>query len=1000
MATTNLPSIDYTARDFSTLKQSLLAHVQAFFPNDFQDFLESNLGVMILDVVAYVGDNLSFYLDHQANECFLVTAQERSNVVNLARQLGYTPRTASAASLNIRAQLPAQTAATIIPSFARLLDRDGTVFEFLEPVEIAAGRTDTYQQVVTLLSLSDVPELGDGVSTEYAFTAKNYPIVPGTLQVQYTIGGMVYTSTFGTDGQATLVLGGSGVADYATGVISLLFVSGSVPDSGTNLILGYTFNQNIVAYQGETVLDVFSSDGTANQEITLTQSPVLVRSNVSTIGVTPDPARFEVWLGDPSPPFGESEGIQWTRVDSLVEAGPTDEVYSVRIDGDDTVTVQFGDSVSGRIPPLGTSNISVVYRVGGGVAGNISSGFLNTTTVGIAAGVSVNVDVTNYEPGTGGAARESVDEIRANAPRLLRTNDTATTEEDITALADTFSDPGLGTIAFAKARLTPNVTFQALVRHQDLVLGTVPDVVDSLRRLFYFELPGTPIVMTTGLQPVLSYTIGTTPTTDTAEVVSAGQTAKFADANIDGTETLFRTDEQSHEDESLYVGNGSVTVFSGQSLDAPPILPRSVLLAFSVGGNDVVAYDDGAGNIVGSQIASGTINYETGAVDLTTTTAPDNATSILAQYTSALRLVFSDGQEPDVNTDISITGYVGPTTKELPTNNIEIYTWARDAQGRLTRPSTALRDSLKAYLDLRRVVGTSLEVLAGFNVKVNLYLNVMYNTAASVTSTNARILEALEDFFASSVQVAPGQDVTLAGIYDVLYPLFGVDSIVVQDVGLRVPIGTGVGTVGRYRSGNLPGTYVSLGKLPAVLAPQGMPGNVKLYRAAAAEIATSTRITASGSDGVVSSASANGYAQFDSASVSDWTSVAATGDTLVIGAGGTNAGTFSVISVAAGQIWVSGVLSNDTGEPWQIVTQGPVVSFTGSGVSGNSTMNLQTGTFDFRLATPLLLNEPLEVEYLLDEETSAEGIGLWNVEITPWEIGVLGGVFVNGFRIN
>jgi hypothetical protein len=82
-------AIDYSAREFSTIKDSLVRHAKRYYPEQFQDFNEAGFGSLMLDTVAYVGDMLSFYLDYQANETFLETAIERDNVIKLARQLGY-----------------------------------------------------------------------------------------------------------------------------------------------------------------------------------------------------------------------------------------------------------------------------------------------------------------------------------------------------------------------------------------------------------------------------------------------------------------------------------------------------------------------------------------------------------------------------------------------------------------------------------------------------------------------------------------------------------------------------------------------------------------------------------------------------------------------------------------------------------------------------------------------------------------------------------------------
>ena len=81
--------INYTSRDFDSIKQELLDHAKRYYPDSFQDFSDASFGSMMLDTVSYVGDILSFYLDYQVNESFLDTAIEYDNVVKLARQMGY-----------------------------------------------------------------------------------------------------------------------------------------------------------------------------------------------------------------------------------------------------------------------------------------------------------------------------------------------------------------------------------------------------------------------------------------------------------------------------------------------------------------------------------------------------------------------------------------------------------------------------------------------------------------------------------------------------------------------------------------------------------------------------------------------------------------------------------------------------------------------------------------------------------------------------------------------
>ena len=81
--------IDYTHREFSTIKQDLMEVAERFYPDTFQDFSEASFGAMMVDAVAYVADQLSFYLDYNVNEAFLDTSYQYSNVERHGRIMGY-----------------------------------------------------------------------------------------------------------------------------------------------------------------------------------------------------------------------------------------------------------------------------------------------------------------------------------------------------------------------------------------------------------------------------------------------------------------------------------------------------------------------------------------------------------------------------------------------------------------------------------------------------------------------------------------------------------------------------------------------------------------------------------------------------------------------------------------------------------------------------------------------------------------------------------------------
>jgi len=103
-----LQPIDYTSRDFDSIRKDLENYAKRYYPDTYKDFNRASFGSLMLDTVSYVGDVLSFYLDYQANESFLETAVEYDNVIRLARQMGFklNPSPSSFGVLTFYIQIP------------------------------------------------------------------------------------------------------------------------------------------------------------------------------------------------------------------------------------------------------------------------------------------------------------------------------------------------------------------------------------------------------------------------------------------------------------------------------------------------------------------------------------------------------------------------------------------------------------------------------------------------------------------------------------------------------------------------------------------------------------------------------------------------------------------------------------------------------------------------------------------------------------------------------
>ena len=88
---TNKKDIKYLNKNYNQFKQDLIDFTKNYFPDNFNDFSESNPGMIFLELASYVGDVLSFYTDTQIQETFIESAQEKANLLALAYNLGYKP---------------------------------------------------------------------------------------------------------------------------------------------------------------------------------------------------------------------------------------------------------------------------------------------------------------------------------------------------------------------------------------------------------------------------------------------------------------------------------------------------------------------------------------------------------------------------------------------------------------------------------------------------------------------------------------------------------------------------------------------------------------------------------------------------------------------------------------------------------------------------------------------------------------------------------------------
>ncbi len=139
--------INYTSREFETIRGDLLQIAERLYPDSFQDFSEASFASLMVDSVAYIGDQLSFYLDYNVNESFLDTAYQFNNVLRHGRILGYkyTGRPSTYGSVALFVLVPASATGigpdtSYIPILKRgtqFSTRDGLNFSLTENIDFS-----------------------------------------------------------------------------------------------------------------------------------------------------------------------------------------------------------------------------------------------------------------------------------------------------------------------------------------------------------------------------------------------------------------------------------------------------------------------------------------------------------------------------------------------------------------------------------------------------------------------------------------------------------------------------------------------------------------------------------------------------------------------------------------------------------------------------------------------------------------------------------------------
>lgn len=167
--------------------------------------------------------------------------------------------------------------------------------------------------------------------------------------------------------------------------------------------------------EGEFFTETFTSNGQLSQTYTISKTGVVKSSLVISVA--------EGVLG---------ASVPYSQVDRLIENTNSDKVYVASIEADDSVVIQFGNGIHGKIPAT-NAVVTITYRRSRGSAGNVEANAV-TAFYSLSNVFGPTYDGIVITPNTtrafGGSDSESIISLKTNIPTSFRSQDRAVSLQD------------------------------------------------------------------------------------------------------------------------------------------------------------------------------------------------------------------------------------------------------------------------------------------------------------------------------------------------------------------------------------------------------------------------------------------------------------------------------------------------------------------------------------------------------------------------------------------
>lgn len=462
---------NYLARDFDGFRAALLNYAQQYYPDRMQDFSEASLGGLFLDMAAYIGDNMSFYMDHLYGELNNDTVVETGNIERALRNAGVPIVGASAAVVNVDffIEVPVLPDGTLRPdpqllptiqAETTIQAENGIVFTLLEDVNF--WKSDAVTGVLTVDPSVEVVN-GRRINGEVVSKILKKSGLCGSgaqISESFSIGEFVQFRR--------LTLSQPDV----TQILNVVDGAGNTYYEVENLT-------HDVVYKN--VLNTIEKDVAASS---------MVKDNLKVI---PAPYRFlkETSLASRRSTLVFGGGTADSLEDDII---PDPSEFSIPLPYSQTFSrMPVNPQKMLQTSTLGVAAINttltVTYRYGGGLSHNVAPNTIRAITnltinfpenpdPGLQSQVRNTVEVTNPLPASGGEDAPTNQELLALIPSIKNSQERIVTKEDL--LARVYTMPSnFGRVFRASIVKNPNNPMASrlfiISRNPEKQLVTCPD---------------------------------------------------------------------------------------------------------------------------------------------------------------------------------------------------------------------------------------------------------------------------------------------------------------------------------------------------------------------------------------------------------------------------------------------------------------------------------------------------------------------------------------------